>query len=94
VTSPLPSLSQSSIARPPVSESERSCAREPAQISPGALDRACAEIFRNWRRFKPESEARAEADAFRRRCEAMAALNHLTEAELDATLEIVAEEIQ
>jgi hypothetical protein len=39
----------------------------------------------------PEAEAQAEADAFRRRCEALAAKGALTDDELDATLAIVAE---
>ncbi len=60
-------------------------------ISDKALDGACAVVFRSWLRFVPEAEARAQADAFRRRCAAIAADGHLTEAELDATLEIVSD---
>jgi hypothetical protein len=54
-----------------------------------SLDAACAEIYQRWCRFIPESEASAEAQAFRERCLALAAEGHLTERELDATLEIV-----
>jgi hypothetical protein len=53
-----------------------------------SLDAACAEIYRRWCRFLPESEALAEAQAFRERCLALAAEGYLTAPELDATFEI------
>jgi hypothetical protein len=56
-----------------------------------ALDRACAEIFARWIRVVPPDEARAQADAFRARFATIAAEQRLTEAELDATLAVVAD---
>ncbi len=55
------------------------------------LSRACDEVFNRWRRFLPEHEARAEADAFRRRFESIAVQEVVTERELDAVLELVAD---
>jgi hypothetical protein len=62
-----------------------------AAIPETPLDRACAEIFARWSRFVSPAEAREQAEQFRARCENIAAQGHLSEAELDATLLIVAD---
>jgi hypothetical protein len=67
------------------------CPKSDGIIPETALDRACAEIFARWARFVPENEAREQAEAFRARCETLATAGHLTEPELDATLELVAD---
>lgn len=56
-----------------------------------ALDHACKAIYARWLRFVPEPEALEQAQAFRQRCEALAAQDNLTEQELDQTLAIVAD---
>jgi hypothetical protein len=56
-----------------------------------ALDHACALIYRRWSRYLSEAEAREQSNAFRRRCERVAAAGHPADAELDATLAIVSD---
>lgn len=55
------------------------------------LARACDEIFNRWRRFVSDDEARAEAEAFRRRFDTVAVPELVTEVELDAMLDAVAD---
>lgn len=60
-------------------------------LARAAVNAACAEIYRHWRRFVPEDQARAEVKRFRGRFKALAVDGYLTEAELDGTLEIIAD---
>lgn len=62
------------------------------QPTPAALDRACAVIYQQWRRFVSDSEARDQADAFRQRV-ASAAATAEPDAALDSTLAAVAREM-
>ena len=65
-----------------------------AQQPATAIDEACGDIYRRWLRFVPEDQALAEAERFRRRFNTLAAEGRLTEAELDATMELVGEAIR
>jgi hypothetical protein len=55
------------------------------------LDAACAEIFARWQKFVPDDQAFAQAEAFRRRFGALAIRQVLSEIELDAMLDMVAD---
>lgn len=60
------------------------------------VNAACSEIYRRWRRFLPEAEARAEADRFAARFYPLIdgpLAPMVADAELEATMEAVAAEM-
>lgn len=58
---------------------------------PDAVNEACLAIYKSWSKFLTEEEAREQAEQFRSRFKTIAAEGHLSEAELDATLSIIAD---
>lgn len=88
----LPFATRSTVELTPASDTVSTKLSGSGQYDCIVLQNACAAIETSWRRIGlSDKDAREQADAFRRRFETLSPQPHPTEAELDATLAIVAD---